>query len=162
MDEMLDPFAPPDVQWHGVSDRLAVGRRVSAGAAFVGLLLLIVLPALFLPFFWLAAAGPVLAYAWVWWLAGRQVRATGYAERAEDLLVRSGVMFRQITVVPYGRLQFVDIQAGPLARRLGYCTLQLHTASPKSDAVIRGLVPQEAARLRDQLAQRGEARLAGL
>jgi membrane protein YdbS with pleckstrin-like domain len=40
--------------------------------------------------------------------------------------------------------------------------VQLHTASPGTDASIPGLSPDEAARLRDRLAQRGEARLAGL
>ena len=90
------------------------------------------------------------------------MRALGYAERDEDLLVRRGVMFRSLVVVPYGRMQFVDVEAGPLARRLGYASVQLHTASPSTDAAIPGLVPDEAARLRDRLARRGEARLAGL
>jgi uncharacterized protein len=76
--------------------------------------------------------------------------------------VRRGVMFRSLVVVPYGRMQFVDVEAGPLARKLGYASVQLHTASPATDASIPGLVPDEAARLRDRLARRGEARLAGL
>ncbi len=37
-------------------------------------------------------------------VAGRRVRAWGYAERAEDLLVRRGVMFRRMSVIPYGRM----------------------------------------------------------
>jgi membrane protein YdbS with pleckstrin-like domain len=62
----------------------------------------------------------------------------------------------------YINKKFVDVQAGPLARLLGYSSVQLHTASPGSDAHIDGLVPEEASRLRDRLAVRGEARLAGL
>ena len=104
----------------------------------------------------------MVVLGWSSWLFGRQVRATSYAEREDDLLVRRGVMFRSIVVVPYGRMQFVDVQAGPLARLLGYSAVQLHTASPGTDAHIDGLVPDEAARLRDRLASRGEARLAGL
>ena len=92
----------------------------------------------------------------------RQVRAIGYAERDDDLLIRHGIMFRTLVVVPYGRMQYVDVQAGPLARKLGIAQVQLHTASASTDATIDGLEPAEAERLRDRLASRGEARLAGL
>jgi membrane protein YdbS with pleckstrin-like domain len=104
----------------------------------------------------------VLLASWMWWIVGRQVPAIGYAERADDLLVRRGVMWRQIVVVPYGRLQYVDVQAGPLDRLAGISRVQLHTASASTDAVIPGLPPDEAAQLRDRLAARGQARLAGL
>ena len=71
-------------------------------------------------------------------------------------------MFRSMVVVPYGRMQYVDVKAGPLARAFGVASVQLHTASIGTDAAIDGLPPVEATRLRDQLAARGEARLAGL
>jgi membrane protein YdbS with pleckstrin-like domain len=71
-------------------------------------------------------------------------------------------MFRSMVVVPYGRMQYVDVEAGPLDRKLGLAKVQLHTASVGTDAQIPGLPPDEAARLRDRLASRGEARLAGL
>jgi membrane protein YdbS with pleckstrin-like domain len=159
-----EPFTPDDVQWRSVSNRLATGRRLAAGALCLLLAVVVVLVAVLLGdawIYWLLAV-PVVGFAWAAWLFGRQVRATGYAEREDDLLVRRGVMFRSIVVVPYGRMQFVDVQAGPLARLLGYSSVQLHTASPGSDAHIDGLVPDEASRLRDRLAVRGEARLAGL
>lgn len=96
------------------------------------------------------------------WMLGRRVRAWGYAERSDDLIVRRGVMFRRISVVPYGRMQFVDVTAGPLERAFGLATVQLHTAAAASDARIPGLPADEAARLRDQLAALGESRAAGL
>jgi membrane protein YdbS with pleckstrin-like domain len=160
----VDPFAPDDVTWHPVSDRLATGRRLVVVVVCAVVAVAVVAAALLSDVTWLLAlvVVPVLALVWAWWLIGRQVHAMGYAERADDLLVRRGVMFRSIVVVPYGRMQFVDVAAGPLARKLGYSSVQLHTASPHTDASIDGLVPDEAARLRDRLAQRGEARLAGL
>jgi hypothetical protein len=96
------------------------------------------------------------------WTLGRRVRAWGYAERADDLIVRRGVMFRRVSVVPYGRMQFVDVTAGPLERTFGMATVQLHTAAAASDARIPGLPADEAARLRDQLSALGESRAAGL
>jgi hypothetical protein len=86
----------------------------------------------------------------------------GYAERDDDLLIRRGIMFRRLVVVPYGRLQYLDVERGPLDRMFGLASLQLHTASAGSDATVDGLPEQVAEELRDRLAARGEARLAGL
>lgn len=104
----------------------------------------------------------VVVVIWLWWLIGRRVRSFGYAERADDLLVTSGIMFRRLVIVPYGRMQLVDITAGPIDRSLGVATVQLHTAAASTQATIPGLPPDEAAGLRDRLAARGEARSAGL
>ena len=160
------PFDPEGIVWQRVSPRLATARCMLL-AVFLGIpLLVLVVLALVLSeaamWLWIAAAVVAVALAWAAIIVQRQVRAIGFAERDEDLLIRKGVMFRSLVVVPYGRMQFVDVTAGPLARKLGISSLQLHTASPGTDATIDGLVPSEAARLRDRLASRGEARLAGL
>lgn len=95
-------------------------------------------------------------------VAGRTARSWKFLERPDDLLIEHGIMVRRQVVVPYGRMQFVDIKVGPLERMLGIATLQLHTAAAASDARIPGLAPARAEQLRDRLAARGEARLAGL
>ena len=92
----------------------------------------------------------------------RRFHAWGYAEREDDLLVRRGVMFSRLSVVPYGRMQFIDVTAGPLERSFGLATVRMHTAAAASDARIPGLDRAEAARLRDRLAELGEAQAAGL
>lgn len=109
----------------------------------------------------LAAAGSV-SFALALLAVERRWRAWGYAERADDLLVRRGVLVRRTSVVPYGRMQYVDVTAGPLDRRLGLARITLHTAAAASDASIPGLPVAEATRLRDRLAALGEARAAGL
>ncbi|MGW6977850.1 PH domain-containing protein [Streptomyces sp. NPDC054932] len=100
--------------------------------------------------------------AWGWVLLGRNWRSWRYAERADDLLISRGVLWREETVVPYGRMQLVEVTSGPLERRFGLASVQLHTAAAASDAKIPGLVPAEAERLRDRLTALGEARSAGL
>lgn len=105
---------------------------------------------------WLAAA------AWGWVLLGRNWRSWRYAERADDLLISRGVLWREQTVVPYGRMQLVEVGSGPLERRFGLASVQLHTAAAATDARIPGLAPAEAERLRDRLSALGEARSAGL
>ncbi|MFQ6148570.1 PH domain-containing protein [Streptomyces seoulensis] len=112
---------------------------------------------------WSACAlPPVAAAAWGWVLLGRNWRSWRYAERADDLLISRGVLWHEETVVPYGRMQLVEVTSGPVERRFGLATVQLHTAAAATDATIPGLDPAEAERLRDRLTELGEARSAGL
>ena len=89
-------------------------------------------------------------------------RSWGYAEREDDLIVTRGLMFRHVSVVPYGRMQFIDVTAGPIDRAFGLATVQLHTAAAATDARIPGLVRADADALRDRLALVGEAKATGL
>lgn len=147
----------------------------------------VVLSTLLSTLFWLAALGwpAVLAATGVWpgaplgllllppaavlaagvlsvLLAPRRVRAIGYAERGEDLLVRRGLLYQRVTVIPYGRMQYVDVSVSPLQRSFGLATVKLHTAAVGSHAEIPGVEHAEASRLRERLTARGEALLAGL
>lgn len=105
---------------------------------------------------------PLAALAWGWPLLGRNWRSWRYAERADDLLISRGVLWHEETVVPYGRMQLVEVTSGPVERRFGLASVQLHTAAAATDACIPGLLPEEAERLRDRLTELGEARSAGL
>ncbi|MEU7054905.1 PH domain-containing protein [Streptomyces sp. NPDC046197] len=105
---------------------------------------------------------PPALMVWGWVLLGRNWRSWRYAERADDLLISRGVLWRQETVVPYGRMQLVEVTSGPVERHFGLATVQLHTAAAATDATIPGLDPAEAERLRDRLTELGEARSAGL
>jgi membrane protein YdbS with pleckstrin-like domain len=160
-----DAFAPPGEAWNPVSPKLATARRITMILVMLFLLVGVVLLGLVPEARTVAAVLAVVwlvAVIWMWWLIGRRVRSFGYAEREDDLLVTSGIMFRRLVVVPYGRMQLVDITAGPLDRRLGVATVQLHTAAATTNATIPGLPPAEASGLRDRLAARGEQRSAGL
>ncbi|MFF0304581.1 PH domain-containing protein [Streptomyces sp. NPDC004562] len=118
---------------------------------------------------WLAGPGwsafaalPLALMAWGWVMLGRNWRSWRYAERADDLLISRGVLWREETVVPYGRMQLVEVTSGPVERHFGLASVQLHTAAAATDAAIPGLDPAEAERLRDRLTELGEARSAGL
>ncbi len=164
-DRTRDAFTTTD-EWTLVSPRLIIARRITLALVYLlvvaGVVALFVIAAV--PQ-WVASAATVAAvvvFGWLWWLIGRRVRSFGYCERGDDLLVASGIMFRRMVIVPYGRMQLVDVKAGPIDRWLGVTTVQLHTAAATTDAKIPGLVPGDAAALRDRLAQRGEQRTAGL
>ncbi|MEU3736971.1 PH domain-containing protein [Streptomyces sp. NPDC032198] len=108
------------------------------------------------------AAVPLALVVWGWPMLGRNWRSWRYAERADDLLISRGVLWREETIVPYGRMQLVEVTSGPVERHFGLASVQLHTAAAATDARIPGLIPEEAERLRDRLTELGEARSAGL
>lgn len=159
-------FAPVSGAWQEISPRLATVRRIliltlAACFAIAAAVAWIVLP----DWWWIAAIVLGLSIAgavWGWIWAGRNRRSWGYAENADDLLVTCGVMFKRLVAIPYGRMQFVDVQAGPLYRAFGIATVTLHTASPETAADIPGLPAAEAIRLRNRLTELGGSHGAGL
>jgi len=159
-----EPFAPPGAAWTAVSPKLITVRLIArcavlAVVALIGLGLVLVAPA------WLGTTIAILAVvgaAYASWLVPRQVKAIGYDVGADVLTITTGIMFRQLVVVPYARMQYVDVQAGPLQRRFELADVQLHTASAATDARIPGLEAQVAADLRDELARLGETKSVGL
>ena len=155
----------PSVQWQRPSPRLLRARRlevalVTGPVALVGGLIAGFAGSLVLGLG--VGLGLVVAGLLCERFLARRVAAWGYAERNDDLMVRRGVLIRRQSVIPYGRMQFIDVTAGPVERSLGLATLRMHTAAAASDARIPGLERDEAARLRDRLAALGEAKAAGL
>ena len=153
-----------DESWRHPSPRLLQLRRLEVGIpAAVAVAVLVVIGALSGSVWWWAlAAASVIAGAVLLRSVSRRFQSWGYAERGDDLLVRRGVLFARLSVVPYGRMQFIDVTAGPFERSFGLATVRLHTAAAATDARIPGLAQEEAARLRDRLAELGEAQAAGL
>ncbi|MHB8312920.1 MAG: PH domain-containing protein [Candidatus Dormibacteria bacterium] len=154
-----------DAGWHRPSLRLRQMRVLETAAGTLAALVVGAVAAVASghPLALAAAAVVILAAGWL--LAtfmARRSGSWGYLEREDDLLVRRGVMFRRLSVVPYGRMQTVEVTAGPVERSFHLATIRLHTASAASDARIPGLEAWAANALRDRLATVGEARAEGL
>ena len=164
-----DLFAPPGAPWQRVSPALTKVRRILAipplvliAAVAVVLATMKVGPAWLTALFVVVGVAALAGAAWAWTWAARNTASWGYAEDQEDLLVTGGVMFRRLVAVPYGRMQFVDVQAGPVDRAFGIASVTLHTASTETAATIPGLPADEATRLRNRLTELGESHGAGL
>ncbi len=162
-------FGEPGLDWRPVSPKLVTERRLMIGVVgLVGLGLLVL--ALILAINgssylgWLIPAVLLLVTTALNWFVfiPRVVRSWRFAEREQDLLVSHGRLNRRLSVVPYGRMQVIEVSANPVARRLGIATVTLVTASASTDATIPGLPVDEAHELRDRLAAKGEALSAGL
>lgn len=160
---MLDPTRPEGVKLESVSSKLVNARMVVTSITLgVPALAGIVLVFTVSPWFWFLAGSVLLIFAWLLWLIPRQVRNIGYATEDSDFVVRRGALFRRLNVIPYGRIQFVDVSEGPLLRAFGLATLQLHTASAGTDATVPGLTVEQANVLRERLVERGAGQLSGL
>ncbi len=105
---------------------------------------------------------PILGFLIHLRIVSRQVNHLGYAMDDIALRLCRGIMFRRIDVVPYGRIQTVDVQSGPLLRRFGLAKVTLHTASMETDAVITGLPTAEADEVRERLLHLGVAEMEGV
>ncbi|GAA2560404.1 hypothetical protein HD598_001395 [Neomicrococcus aestuarii] len=168
-----EPIDPAGIEWLRVSPKYLKVRILNGLIGHFFFVLFLAVPLILRllgvwtwPAEWLVwalpAAGLIYALVDILFIMPRQVRAIGYAEREDDLLIRGGVMFRKLMVVPYGRMQYVDVEAGPIDRAFGLCKVKMHTASPSANPEIPGIPEAEGARLREQLSARGEAKLAGL
>lgn len=82
----------------------------------------------------------------------RRYQARGYQLGEDRLRVVRGLLFRRDTVVPFGRVQHIDVQQGPLERGYGLATLVLHTAGTHNASVsLPGLAHDDALAMREEI-----------
>ena len=139
-------FEPQGVTFNPVKRSLALVRRLNVSVYFIIGVAAVSVGMVMAPDFpreWGIGAIAGLSAGWLYmmWIIGRQVRNFAWA---------------------YGRIQYVDISEGPVSRFFGISTVIIHTASVSTRAFVQGIPSEDAARLRDQLAQRGSAEMAGL
>jgi membrane protein YdbS with pleckstrin-like domain len=153
-----------ETDWHRVSPKYVVVDLV--GSIITGVILAVAtsIPAWLTEIAWLWAIPAVTGFVSLLLIlfTPRRVRSIGYTLREDDLLFRRGLMFQRFVAVPYGRMQLVDINRGPLARLLGLSELRFVTAAAATGVVVPGLNHGDAENLRDQLVALAESRRAGL
>ncbi len=154
----------PDTEWRRVSPKLVVVDLVGALIFLLATAAGAVLFWLVLDVLWLAIvlAGLAIGGLVNLILVPRRVRSIGYQLREDDLLFRRGIMWQRFVAVPYGRMQLVDINRGPIARGLGLSELKFVTAAASAGVTIPGLLEADADALRDHLVEVAESRRAGL
>jgi membrane protein YdbS with pleckstrin-like domain len=82
----------------------------------------------------------------------RRYQARGYRLEADRLRVVRGLLFRHDTVVPFGRVQHIDVEQGPVERLYGLGRLVLHTAGNHNSSVsLPGLAHADAAAMREAI-----------
>lgn len=154
-----EPLVPDGDQ--ALAPRVVLLWRAASTVPFLVLMLpALIVPTAFGGLAWLAplvvlvVAGLVVGLVpparhrrWRW-------RMTGQALELEH-----GILFRTVRALPYFRIQHIDLDHGPLDRRLGLARLQVHTASVT--ATLPGLPADDAPRVRAALLAFADAEVGG-
>ncbi len=89
---------------------------------------------------------------WVWMVPKRRYDRWGYDAGNDRLRIERGYLFYSDTVVPFGRIQHIDVDQGPIERSYGLATLSVHTAgSHNSTVALPGLKHEDALALRERI-----------
>lgn len=119
---------------------------LAAVASFVDV---VILRANELPWGGLMVASILLAAIGIFTLPSRAWHKIGYAFGDDALRVAHGMWFRRDTIVPFVRVQHIDVGQGPAERMCGVAHLVLHTAGTHNSIVtLPGLLPERAAEMR--------------
>ena len=110
-------FEPQGVIFNPVKRALATVRRISLTVFFLIIAAPIVVMTQILeefpqPLLYAALVCVGLLWLYFLWLIGRQVRNLAWAQGEHDFLIRRGAFFRSMTIVPYGRIQYVRYLRG--------------------------------------------------
>lgn len=120
---------------------------------------------------WLDILGNFGLYSWcaIWLLVIPSMAITGqrwpvweypfcaWRLTEESLDVWKGLLIRRQIRVPRSRVQYTDVTQGPVQRRFGLGTLQVHVAGTEAATIqVPGLQHALALRLRDELLEVGD------
>lgn len=166
----VDPlFAPPTEQWQRLSPRYLWVRIIATVIGWLVFFAIVLVPLALFTLgtdwawtFWAGGAVAVAIFVWRLVRTPRWVRRWGYAERDDDVFITRGLLSREFVCVPYGRMQLVEVHAGPIDRMFGLATVRMVTASSSGAVSIPGLDRAAAEAVRDRFINRGEHLRAGI
>lgn len=96
---------------------------------------------------WLAVAIYIVTF-----LPHRRYICRGYNMGADRIRIVRGYLFRSDTIVPFGRIQHIDLDQGPIQRHYNLATLTVHTAGNHNSTVsLPGLLHEDAAAMREEI-----------
>ena len=98
-----------------------------------------------------------IAFSGVMVAPDRIYRRLGYAIDGRLLRAVRGWLFHTDTIVPFVRVQHIDVTRGPIDKIFGTASLVVHTAGTHNSVVVLpGLSPERASEIREAI--RGEIR----
>lgn len=136
----------PSHAWLGLATRWSIGLVLLVASLVVDLIGLRadgdVTPALLLAI----ASGVMFLLGVTTWLHRRSIR---FGLRSHDFALEKGVLWRSQTVQPLCRVQHVELEQGPIEKRLGIATLSLYSAGTAAASFqVPGVQKPEAEQMR--------------
>ncbi len=157
MVEVLD-FQPLEKKYKKV---LLIGKTISM-VITLGLLASVIYfsPAkpYALQYLWAITIFFILYYIWSFIVTIKAYEHKSYALREKDVVYKTGWLWREMTTVPFNRVQHVSIDQGPVERNFGLSKLKIFTAGgTASDMTIPGLRPETAEYLKEFIVKKTQA-----
>ncbi|WP_411340250.1 PH domain-containing protein [Sphingopyxis sp. J-6] len=146
--EGLDPVDPA----YGHVLRIATALNMMPLAIGASVLDYFVMPAIGGPYGLVTALAWVLAVLAVATFPARRVARWGFKIGEGQLRVARGWLFRTDTIVPFVRVQHIDVGQGPIERWFGLSHLVVHTSGTHNSTVtLPGLHADLAAAMRETI-----------
>lgn len=146
--EGLDPIDPAYTQVVRITAALNL-IPLAIGASVVDVL---VVPRIGGPFGLLSVAAWLLAILAIVTIPARRVSRWGFKIGGGQLRVARGWLFRTDTIVPFVRVQHIDVGQGPVERWFGLSHLVVHTSGTHNSTVtLPGLRADLAAAMRETI-----------
>jgi membrane protein YdbS with pleckstrin-like domain len=135
-----------DLYWRVILINLAITILV-VGAIIAGILLI---AGASRSIFLTAGVLFILLFGGIYLLQKQAFRRRGYAVRQHDIIYRRGTIGTKTTVIPFQRIQHVNVNEGLFSRAYGLAQLQIFTAGGAgSDIRISGLLREDAAKIKE-------------
>ncbi len=104
------------------------------------------------PFGFITGPALLLAAFMIVRIPAARYNARGYQISRDRLRVVRGIMWHSDTIVPFGRVQHIDVDQGPIERAMGIATMTLHTAGSHNASVrLPGLGHELAVEMREEI-----------
>lgn len=135
-----------DLYWRVILINFFISLLIAGG--FLAGIIVIAGPSAnyFLPVFFVF----ILFFAGIYWLQKRAFQRRGYAVRRHDIIYRRGTLATLTTVIPFQRIQHVNVNEGVFSRAYGLAQLQIFTAGGAgSDIKISGLLHEDAVKIKE-------------
>lgn len=105
-----------------------------------------------LPFWVILVPAAIIAIIVGFRVPVARYNARGYQISRDRLRVVRGIWWHSDTIVPFGRVQHIDVDQGPVERALGIATMTLHTAGSHNASVrLPGLGHELAIEMREAI-----------
>ncbi|MEP3422703.1 MAG: PH domain-containing protein [Erythrobacter sp.] len=105
-----------------------------------------------IPFGFITGPAVLFALFLIIRIPAARYNARGYQISRDRLRVVRGIMWHSDTVVPFGRVQHIDVDQGPIERAMGIATMTLHTAGSHNASVrLPGLGHELAIEMREEI-----------
>lgn len=83
------------------------------------------------------------------WYAYTSVKRTGIAIREHDFVLKRGIFWQKLILVPFNRIQHIETHRNPIERKMALASIKLFTAGGMgADLAINGLEVERAEDIR--------------